>query len=404
MSDLFIFSGLFCQADAIVKRLMDDTDFKLVTDEDLVAEAASLGGMSEKAVAKAFSPKTSIFNKFSHEKERAVSWLRLALANKLAEGQALLVSGMVTQLLSQEISHVLKVCIIDDLQKRLATARNESGLSEGEAEKEIQQSDEESTVWVREVTGNNDPWSSSLYDMVIPADKTGVDESVALIKEQLVNSAVEVTEASKQAVQDFLLAAEVETALVAKGHNVLVSAESGKVTLAINKKVLMVERLEKDLREIAEPLEGVKAVDVTFGKEYYEADIYRRMDFELPSRVLLVDDEREFVKTLSERLLLRDLGSAVVYDGESALDVVQEDEPEVMILDLKMPGIDGIEVLRRVKSNRPSIEVIILTGHGSEDDRKTCMDLGAFAYLNKPVDIDVLSQTLKDAYAKVRNS
>lgn len=404
MSDLFIFSGLFCQADAIVKRLMDDTDFKLVTDEDLVAQAASLGGMSEKAVAKAFSPKTSIFNKFSHEKERAVSWLRLALANRLAEGQALLVSGMVTQLLSQEISHVLKVCIIDDLQKRLATARNESGLSEGEAEKEIQQSDEENTVWVREVTGNNDPWASSLYDMVIPADKTGVDESVALIKEQLVNSAVEVTEDSKQAVQDFLLAAKVETALVAKGHNVLVSAEVGKVTLAINKKVLMVERLEKDLREIAEPMEGVKSVDVTFGKEYYEADIYRRMDFELPSRVLLVDDEREFVKTLSERLLLRDLGSAVVYDGESALDVVQEDEPEVMILDLKMPGIDGIEVLRRVKSNRPGIEVIILTGHGSEDDRKTCMDLGAFAYLNKPVDIDVLSQTLKDAYAKVRNS
>ncbi|WP_421901103.1 response regulator [Maridesulfovibrio sp.] len=404
MSDLFIFSGLFCQADAIVKRLIDDTDFKLVTDEDLVAEAASLGGMSEKAVAKAFSPKTSIFNKFSHEKERAVSWLRLALANKLADGKALLVSGMVTQLLSQDISHVLKVCIIDDLPKRLDTARNESGLSEGEAEKEIQHSDEERTVWVREVTGNNDPWASSLYDMVIPADKTGVDESVALIKEQLGNSAVEVTEASKQAVQDFLLAAKVETALVAKGHNVAVSAKDGKVTLAINKKVLMVERLEKDLREIAEPLEGVKSVDVTFGKEYYEADIYRRMDFELPSRVLLVDDEREFVKTLSERLLLRDLGSAVVYDGESALDVVQDDEPEVMILDLKMPGIDGIEVLRRVKSDRPNIEVIILTGHGSEDDRKTCMDLGAFAYLNKPVDIDVLSKTLKDAYAKVRNS
>ncbi|WP_419780488.1 response regulator [Maridesulfovibrio sp.] len=404
MSDLFIFSGLFCQADAIVKRLIDDIDFKLVTDSDLISDAAALGGMSEKAIAKAFSPKTSIFNKFSHEKERSVAWLRLALAKKLAEGQALLVSGMVTQLLSQEISHVLKVCIIDDLKKRMETARNESGISEEEAEKEIQQSDEERTVWVREINGSNDPWSSSLYDMVIPADKTGADESVALIKEQLNNAAVEVTEASKLAVQDFLLAANVETELVSKGHNVSVKAKAGKVTLSINKKVLMVERLEKDLREIAEPLEGVKSVDVTFGKDFYEADIYRRMDFELPSRVLLVDDEREFVKTLSERLLLRDLGSAVVYDGESALDVVQEDEPEVMILDLKMPGIDGIEVLRRVKSDRPSIEVIILTGHGSDDDRKTCMDLGAFAYLNKPVDIDVLSKTLKDAYAKARNS
>lgn len=311
---------------------------------------------------------------------------------------------MVTQLLSQEISHILKVCIIDDLPKRVEIARNESGLSEGEAEKEIHHSDEDRAVWVRDVTGNNDPWSTSLYDMVIPAGKTGVDESVALIREQLLNAAVEVTESSKEAVQDFLLAARVETELVSKGHNVSVTAKSGKVTLAINKKVLMVERLEKDLREIAEPLDGVEAVDVTFGKDFYEADIYRRMDFELPSRVLLVDDEREFVKTLSERLLLRDLGSAVVYDGESALDVVKDDEPEVMILDLKMPGIDGIEVLRRVKADRPGIEVIILTGHGSDDDRKTCMDLGAFAYLNKPVDIDVLSKTLKDAYAKVRNS
>jgi two-component system response regulator CpxR len=116
----------------------------------------------------------------------------------------------------------------------------------------------------------------------------------------------------------------------------------------------------------------------------------------------LVDDEREFVETLSERLLMRDMGSAVAYDGESALDMVKEEEPEVMILDLKMPGIDGIEVLTRVKKSNPEIEVIILTGHGSEADRKVCMELGAFAYLQKPVDIEVLSETLKKANEKIR--
>jgi len=73
-----------------------------------------------------------------------------------------------------------------------------------------------------------------------------------------------------------------------------------------------------------------------------------------------------------------------------------------MILDLKMPGIDGIEVLRRVKETRPEIEVVILTGHGSESDRETCMNLGAFAYLQKPVDIEVLSETLKRANEKVQ--
>jgi two-component system, OmpR family, response regulator CpxR len=97
------------------------------------------------------------------------------------------------------------------------------------------------------------------------------------------------------------------------------------------------------------------------------------------------------------------MGSAVAYDGESALDLIHDDEPEVMILDLKMPGIDGIEVLRRVKQKRPEIEVIILTGHGSENDRNTCMELGAFAYLQKPVNIDLLSETLKKAKEKMKS-
>jgi two-component system, OmpR family, response regulator CpxR len=151
------------------------------------------------------------------------------------------------------------------------------------------------------------------------------------------------------------------------------------------------------------PCAGGIPVETKVGPGYYQADIYRRQDFEAPSKILLVDDEREFVQTLSERLMMRDLGSAVAYDGESALEVAREDEPDVMILDLKMPGIDGIEVLRRVKKTQPAIEVIILTGHGSESRHKNvCMKLGAFAYLQKPVDIDELSQTIKAAHDKIR--
>ena len=101
---------------------------------------------------------------------------------------------------------------------------------------------------------------------------------------------------------------------------------------------------------------------------------------------------------------MRDMGSAVAYDGESALEVAREEEPDVMILDLKMPGIDGIEVLRRVKESQPEIEVIILTGHGSEADEKTCMELGAFAYLQKPVDVEELSATIKRANEKIQEN
>jgi len=117
--------------------------------------------------------------------------------------------------------------------------------------------------------------------------------------------------------------------------------------------------------------------------------------------VLLVDDEREFVQTLSERLQTRNLPSKVVYDGEQALSALETDPPEVMVLDLKMPGIDGIEVLRRAKRDQPKIEIIILTGHGSDREREIALELGAFAYLQKPVDIDILAQTMKDAYRKI---
>lgn len=164
----------------------------------------------------------------------------------------------------------------------------------------------------------------------------------------------------------------------------------------------MLSRLEEELKSIATQVPGVKTLTTKVGPGFHQSDIYRKFDFEVPSKVLLVDDEREFVQTLSERLLMRDMGSAVAYDGESALQLIKEDEPDVMILDLRMPGIDGIEVLRRVKKTNPEVEVIILTGHGSEADKEICMNLGAFAYLQKPVDIDELSKTIKRANEKIR--
>jgi DNA-binding response OmpR family regulator len=117
-------------------------------------------------------------------------------------------------------------------------------------------------------------------------------------------------------------------------------------------------------------------------------------------KVLLVDDEEEFVKALAERLKMRDLQSDLVYDGEQALDFVEKKEPDVMVLDLKMPGIDGIEVLKQVKKAYPGIQVIILTGHGTEKDEERARGLGAFDYLEKPVNIDTLVDRMKKAYRR----
>jgi DNA-binding response OmpR family regulator len=117
-------------------------------------------------------------------------------------------------------------------------------------------------------------------------------------------------------------------------------------------------------------------------------------------KVLMVDDEEDFVKTLAERMQMRDLDSDVALSGEAALQIVEDQVPDVMVLDLKMPGIDGMEVLRRVRKAYPQVQVVILTGHGSEKDEVEARRLGAFAYLQKPVDIEKLIITLKNAYKK----
>ena len=114
-------------------------------------------------------------------------------------------------------------------------------------------------------------------------------------------------------------------------------------------------------------------------------------------KVLFVDDEEDFVRTMAERMEMRDLGGEIALSGQQALEMLEDDIPDVMVLDLRMPGIDGMEVLRRVKKTFPQIEVVIMTGHGSDKDEDEARRLGAFDYLLKPVDIDDLMETVRNA-------
>jgi len=401
MSIITFFSGSYCNDTAVLNKFMQKTGYPVVDDRMIVAEASRAAGISEKKIQGSFSAKTSIFNQFTHEKKRAIAYLRLALAGML-DTDNLIVSGASGLLIPKNIRHVLRVCLIADMKSRIANAQKQEQISEKEATARIHKDDENMGAWVKTILGNNDPWDSSSYDIMIPTDKTGADESVELISQHAASDVVRATDTSKQTISDFQLAAKAGEALANAGHNVSTDSQNGIIHITINKNVLMLARLEEELKQIVEKIPGVKGVETNVGEKFYQPDIYRKYDFQMPSKILLVDDEREFVQTLSERLIMRDMGSAVAYDGESALAMVDEEEPEVMILDLKMPGIDGIEVLRKVKATRPNIEIIILTGHGSEADREVCMDLGAFAYLHKPVDIDLLSATLKQANEKVQ--
>ena len=114
-------------------------------------------------------------------------------------------------------------------------------------------------------------------------------------------------------------------------------------------------------------------------------------------RVLLVDDEEEFVSALSERLMLRGIEVDSALNGEEALARMDEKQFEVVILDVMMPGLSGLEVLRQIKSTHPNTQVILLTGHGATREGMEGMRLGAFDYLIKPVDIEEMLEKMSQA-------
>jgi DNA-binding NtrC family response regulator len=115
-------------------------------------------------------------------------------------------------------------------------------------------------------------------------------------------------------------------------------------------------------------------------------------------KILIVDDEIAFANTLAQRLQMRGLKVGIAYDGEQALSKLKEDELDVIVLDLKMPGMGGMEVLQEIKKAYPNIQVIMLTGHGTDKDEEQVRKLGGFDFLNKPVDIDTLEQKIKAAF------
>ncbi|HSL38837.1 MAG TPA: response regulator [Desulforhopalus sp.] len=119
--------------------------------------------------------------------------------------------------------------------------------------------------------------------------------------------------------------------------------------------------------------------------------------FKTPSIILLVDDEADFVEMLSLRL--KESGETVLtaHSGSQCLEILEKSEIDVIILDVKMPGMDGIETLQEIKKRHPLIEVIMLTGHGTIDTAVQGMKLGAFDFLMKPADFDVFTAKVNQA-------
>jgi len=115
-------------------------------------------------------------------------------------------------------------------------------------------------------------------------------------------------------------------------------------------------------------------------------------------KLLIVDDEVKFLQSIAQRLEMREFDVTTAANGREAVEAARNDKFDLALLDLKMPGMDGSQVLEILKAEHRFLEVIILTGHGSLDSAVECTKLGAFGYLPKPYELERLLETLRDAY------
>ncbi len=399
MSILTITSGLYSNAGEVASKLSEKLNCKIITDADIIEKTHIDNDINLSTLQKVVESKPLAFNDFSYEKEKCLASIIKSISDYADSGDCIF-HGILGHLIPSEISHVMRVLIITDKKTRTQNGITLHGLSEKEALKNIDQSDKVAALWTNGLFRKK-AWDESLYDIVIPTDKLDAEASISLILKHSGKLLSGKEELIKKEIVDFKLISEVDLALSEIGQGLLARVDGGNVIITIDKKVMMLARLQQKIMTVVQKIPGVKSVETKIGKNYYKGNIIRNYEFETPLRILLVDDEKEFVQTLSERLKMRQFTSEIAYNGQEALDFTDQEDTEVMVLDLKMPGIDGFEVLKKIKQTKPNIEVIILTGHGTEKDKKTCMDMGAFAYLQKPADIDLITDTMKMAYKKI---
>ena len=401
MTTLVINGAAFTQGKRTAERFASDQGLKVVTDEDILSAAAEKYHWQTGTLEKAVFGDKRIFNFLTRDKERAVACLRVAVAEQVERGDGVFF-GFAGLLIPSWATHAARILVTGEKPYRIVQALSVHGLSENEALVKISSEDMNAAARSQNLFGKS-PWDKSLYTLVIHADKIGENGVLDMIRTHLGKQRGMSRDIILKERKDFRLAAEVGLALCFSGAIDHVWAEQGRVVVTIRKGVMFQNRLKEKIRRVTSAVPGVMQVDVRSSQAGDSPRLPAREKTEKSAPVLLVDDEKRYVEALSERLKLREVDTRVRYSGEDALNYLDGQEAEVMVLDLKMPGIDGFEVLHRIKATRPQVEVIILTGQGSDVDRKTCLDLGAFAFLERPVDIDLLTETMRKAHEKIRS-
>lgn len=120
----------------------------------------------------------------------------------------------------------------------------------------------------------------------------------------------------------------------------------------------------------------------------------------MSEKVLLVDDEKEFLEIMSERMKARDIDVTTATSAQQALEIIEKESFDAIILDFQMPGMDGMDALKAIKAKKPELQIILLTGYATVEKSVEAMKIGATDFIEKPADIEVLAEKIKEAKAQ----
>ena len=120
----------------------------------------------------------------------------------------------------------------------------------------------------------------------------------------------------------------------------------------------------------------------------------------MSEKVLLVDDEKEFLEIMSERMKARDMDVTTATSADQALEIIEKEAFDAIILDFQMPGMDGMEALKAIKAKKPEAQIILLTGYATVEKSVEAMKIGATDFVEKPADLEILSEKIKNAKAE----
>ena len=273
MSSISIFPCSLTNSKKIVEELQAQLQLDVYTDAQLFEDTEAKFGIEAGELKKLMYEKTSVFNKFTLEKEKAVSMFRIVLANKINEPAGRIFYGLHALLVPKEVTEVLRALVVDNIQARVDRGVS-NGLDIKQAKRDVKQHDISAFSW-SDFLFKEEPYNRSFYDLVIPVNNRDHKDIAEEILKFYRKTSVLRTAESQQAVSNMRIAAEIELALLAHGHNVPVRVDKNKAVITVKHRIIDVHDVEGEITHFAKKIEGVDTVEIK-KVESPGSSIYRR--------------------------------------------------------------------------------------------------------------------------------